>query len=55
MPSSIHEMLLLCSDGVDKDRLKALVKEVNKYIVTEMDFLSDSVYFYDLEADKITI
>lgn len=55
MPSSIHEMLLLCSDGVDKNRLKALVKEVNKYIVTEMDFLSDSVYFYDLEADKITI
>ncbi|MBQ8166500.1 MAG: hypothetical protein IJZ96_05615 [Lachnospiraceae bacterium] len=55
MPSSIHEMILLCSEEVEKDRLKALVKEVNKYIVSEIDFLSDTVYFYDLESDKITI
>ena len=55
MPSSIHEMILLCSEEVEKERLKALVKEVNKYIVSEIDFLSDTVYFYDLESDKIII
>ncbi len=55
LPSSIHEMILLCSEDVEKDRLKTLIKEVNKYIVSEVDFLSDAVYFYDLETDKITI
>lgn len=55
LPSSIHEMILLCSDEIEKERLKSLIKEVNKFIVSEIDFLSDTVYFYDLESDKITI
>ncbi|MBR3833876.1 MAG: hypothetical protein IKJ73_06135 [Lachnospiraceae bacterium] len=55
MPSSIHEMILICCEEVEKERLKKLVKEVNKFIVSEIDYLSDSVYFYDLETDKITI
>ena len=46
---------LLCCEEVEKERLKSLVKEVNKFIVSELEFLSDNVYFYDLETDKITI
>ncbi len=55
LPSSIHEVIIMCCDEVDKDRLKGLLKEVNKFIVSQVDYLSDNVYFYDLEADKITI
>ncbi len=55
MPSSIHEIILICCDEVEKDRLKALVKEVNKFIVSELEYLSDNVYVYNLDSDKITI
>ena len=55
MPSSIHEIILICCDEVEKDRLKTLVKEVNKFIVSELEYLSDNVYLYNLDSDKITI
>lgn len=55
LPSSIHEVIMICCEEVEKERLKSLVKEVNKFIVSELEFLSDNVYFYDLETDKITI
>ncbi len=55
MPSSVHEMVLICCDSAEKESLKKLVKEVNKFIVSEVEFLSDNVYFYDLDTDKITI
>ncbi len=55
LPSSIHEVIIMCCDDVDKERLKCLIKEVNKFVVSEVDYLSDNVYFYDLDTDKITI
>jgi len=55
LPSSIHEVILIECEDVEKEGLMKLVKEVNKFIVSEVDFLSDNVYFYDLETDKITI
>ena len=55
LPSSIHEVILLCCEDAEKESLMKLVKEVNKFIVSEIDYLSDNVYFYDLESDKITI
>ncbi len=55
MPSSIHEVIMVSSEYVEKERLCGLVKEVNKFIVSELEYLSDNVYFYDLETDKITI
>ncbi len=55
MPSSIHEIILICCDVVEKDRIKTLIKDVNKFIVSELDYLSDNLYFYDLDSDKITI
>lgn len=55
IPSSIHEVVLVSCDNAEKEGLMKLVKEVNKFIVSELDYLSDNVYFYDLETDKITI
>lgn len=55
LPSSIHEVIMICCDDMEKERLKSLVKEVNKFVVSEVEYLSDNVYFYDLDTDKITI
>ena len=55
LPSSIHEVIMICCDDMEKERLKSLVKEVNKFVVSEVEYLSDNVYFYDLDSDKITI
>ena len=55
LPSSIHELVLICGNQEDKAYLGELVRQVNKYIVTEADYLSNNVFFYDLYEDKITI
>lgn len=55
IPSSIHELVLLCAKKEEKAHLGDLVKQINKYIVTEVEYLSDNVFFYDLDEDKITI
>ena len=54
LPSSIHEILLLpVEDSMDKEELVEMVKEVNNYVVSELDYLSDNVYFYDRKIGKI--
>lgn len=55
LPSSIHEIIILECAETEKSALEDMVKEINKYIVAEVDFLSNSVYIYDLETDKICI
>lgn len=55
LPSSVHELVLLCAGSEEKEHLSELIKQVNKYIVTEAEYLSDNVFIYDLEKDKITI
>jgi hypothetical protein len=47
LPSSIHEVLVVTEDGVDKDTLKGMVVDVNATQVAPEDKLTDSVYFYD--------
>ena len=47
LPSSIHEVLVITEDGVDKDTLKGMVVDVNATQVAPEDKLTDSVYFYD--------
>lgn len=55
LPSSIHELILLREDftGRNVEELKEMVREVNATEVSEQDFLSDNVYFYDRETDEI--
>lgn len=55
IPSSIHEVLLIKkSDGLNIETLADLVKEVNRFVVGEMDFLSDNLYEYDAASKEIT-
>jgi len=47
LPSSIHEVLVITEDNMDKDTLKDMVVDVNATQVAPEDKLTDSVYFYD--------
>jgi hypothetical protein len=48
LPSSIHELILVCKNNIDEaESYKKMVEEVNETQVPTMDFLSNSVYFYD--------
>ena len=40
-------ILMPARPGIDIDRLAAVVREVNSYMLNEEDLLSDSVYRYD--------
>ena len=54
MPSSIHEVILI-PDTLDMDirYMKAMVKEVNGTEVSPDEVLSDNVYRYDIDTDRI--
>ena len=54
MPSSIHESIIMCGDA-DVRFLKELVVEANRSAVSRVEWLSDSVYKYDREEDKVEI
>ena len=54
LPSSIHEILLIPEDdSINHEQLKQMVMEVNQTQVPEDEILSDSVYYYSREMDKI--
>lgn len=56
LPSSRHEVLLVPeSEGTDAAELSQMVKEVNQTAVSPEDRLSDHVYYYDKQTDKIQI
>lgn len=51
LPSSIHEVILVPkAQGSDPASLKETVGAVNSTVVSEYDFLSDSVYEFDVES-----
>ncbi len=50
LPSSIHEVLLMpYTDELSKEELSGMVRDINEYVVDDMDFLSDEVYFFSRE------
>lgn len=54
LPSSIHEALIVPEDcGMTPEYLKEMVKAVNTDVVSPDEYLSDSIYQYDVEQDKI--
>ena len=58
IPSSVHEIIVLRDLGngeLETDRLKEMISYVNQTEVRPEDKLSDSLYYYDRETDKITI
>lgn len=54
MPCSVHECIIVTGNE-DVDYMKSMVMEANTDAVTQMDYLSDSVYRYDLETDMVEI
>jgi hypothetical protein len=56
LPSSIHEVIIVPQiEAYDLKMLCETVKGVNDTVVNETDFLSDSVYRYELETGKVEI
>ena len=53
LPSSIHEVILLPSDGTqENEQLKEMVREINQSQVEKEEVLSDSVYYYRRSDDS---
>ena len=56
LPSSTHEALLIPeNDNCNPDKLRQMVHEVNRTYVKRQDFLSDNIYYYEKERDRIQI
>lgn len=56
LPSSIHEMLFLPASTCDRhEYLKAMVAHVNRTELDVDDILSDNVYYYARNTDKLNI
>lgn len=54
LPSSIHEVMLLCEDtDTTLSGLSDLVHEVNETQVSKGEFLSDHAYYYNRETEEI--
>ena len=53
LPSSIHEVILLPSDGTqESEQLKEMVREINQSQLEKEEVLSDSVYYYRRSDDS---
>ena len=57
IPSSIHEVLLMIADKnmADVEYIRRMIKEVNNENVSEVERLSDSLYYYDVATDTLRI
>lgn len=54
IPSSIHEMILVPeSYGLSRTQLKTLAKEINATEVEREEVLSDNIYYYSGEEDRL--
>ncbi|MBR1854030.1 MAG: hypothetical protein IJ794_12960 [Lachnospiraceae bacterium] len=54
LPSSIHEVILLpAGECNDEDKLKEMIHEVNRACVEPEEVLSDSLYFYDYQKNRL--
>ncbi len=55
IPSSIHEFILVVMKDEDEENISQIIKEVNASEVSPEDFLSNYLYKYTLETNKITV
>ena len=57
IPSSIHEVLIIPDTNMQMDvsSLRSMIHEVNSTAVGEEDILSDNLYMYDRESDRVFI
>lgn len=59
LPSSIHEWLLLPAElartSGDPEELRTMVREINRTQLEDKEILSDEIYYYDAELDRMSI
>ncbi len=55
IPSSIHEMLILPKDGIERDDIRHLLRSVNVEMVAEEEILSDQIHEYDPVSKELYI
>lgn len=55
LPSSLHEVIIVKDNGIDTSYLCEMVKEINQTQVSEEDFLSDTVFYYDTANHILSI
>lgn len=55
LPSSIHELIVIPCTLLEIDELKEMVREINKSSVSPQERLSDSVYIFDREKERIVV
>ena len=56
LPSSVHETLFIpFSKDIDIEYLYDMVRDVNKTAISEEEYLSDSVYYYDVNTNSFGI
>ena len=56
IPSSVHEVICLAKETDDDEMsLKEMIRSVNKTQLEPQDVLSDSLYIYERDTDKILI
>lgn len=58
IPSSVDELIAVDGDGVDLERIESIEQTIanvngNKNLVTEKDYLSDKLYYFDIETNKL--
>lgn len=54
LPSSLHEIILMPDRGnFNTEELKEMVKEVNATFVEREEWLSDTVYYFNCETEKV--
>lgn len=54
IPSSIHEVLLMpMNSDINPDQIREMIHDINSTVLDKEDFLSDSLFCYDREKDRI--
>lgn len=58
IPSSVDELIAVDGDGVDLERIESIEQTIanvngNKNLVTEKDYLSDKLYYFDYKTNKL--
>lgn len=54
LPSSVHEIILVPeTDDFSAEYFAPMVHDINKTHVNPIEVLSDSIYFYDMEAESV--
>ena len=56
LPSSLHEVIIVKDDNeIDTSFLCKIVKEINQTEVSEQDYLSDTVFYYNTASHILSI